>query len=79
MNFDEAMGRAIGARSATAGIKSQAELARLAGMSPNTLSRFKQVGGNTSTLAKIAEALGVHSEDLMGDARKIMNKDGGEK
>jgi len=77
MTFDEAMGRAIGALAERAGLR-QYELAERAGMAPNTLARFRARGGNIKTLAKIAEALGVHASVLMGEAEEIMDTGGEE-
>lgn len=47
----------------------QAELARAAGLSPNTLYRI-EVGDHAprpATIRKIAEALGIDPADLLGD------------
>jgi len=78
VTFDEAMGRAIKARAATAGLY-LVEVAEKAGMAANTLHRFCQIGGNTKTIVKIAEALGIHVSALMKDAEDIMENEGGEK
>jgi len=74
MDFDTAMGRVIGSRAKLKGLQ-QGELADRAGMAANTLSRFIRHGGNTATLVKIADALGIHTSVLMKDAEDIMKSE----
>ncbi len=71
MEFDESIKRAILAQMAVCGIATKSALAERAGMAPNTLGRFLDNGGNTRTLHKIAEALGVSLVYLHGEANRI--------